>query len=84
MTTVTATELARHTREVLDQVLGKGERIAVERNHRIVAEIVPPTRLMTASQVLRGLAPMMTAAEGDRWLIDSRNEFDEEPLDPWA
>jgi antitoxin (DNA-binding transcriptional repressor) of toxin-antitoxin stability system len=84
MTTVTATELARRTREILDQVLSEGETIIVERNARPIAELVPAPRRMTARQALAGLQPMLSPNEAKRWLEDSRNGFDDNVRDPWA
>ena len=50
MQTVSATELSRKTREILDQVAGRGETVVVERNRTVIAQIVPPERTMTAAQ----------------------------------
>jgi antitoxin (DNA-binding transcriptional repressor) of toxin-antitoxin stability system len=41
MQVITATNLARNTREVLDQVARTGLPLAVQRNHTLVAYIVP-------------------------------------------
>jgi len=84
MTTVTATELARRTREILDQVLSEGATIVVERNARPIAELVPAMRRMTARQALAGLPMMLSAEEAKRWLEDSRDGFEEDVRDPWA
>lgn len=40
MNTVTATELARQTRQILDAVAGRGETVIIERNNMPVARIV--------------------------------------------
>ncbi len=84
MTTVTATELARRTREILDQVLSEGETIVVERNARPIAELVPAPRRMTARQALAGLQSMVSVDDANRWLDDSRDEFGNDVRDPWA
>jgi prevent-host-death family protein len=84
MPTITATELARHTREILDQVVRRGETVIVERNQVPVARLVPPDPVMTAAQALDGLPTDLTAAQADRWLRDSRDGFDDEVRDPWA
>ncbi|MBL0029264.1 MAG: type II toxin-antitoxin system Phd/YefM family antitoxin [Rhodanobacteraceae bacterium] len=84
MTTVTATELARRTREILDQVLSEGETIVVERNARPIAELVPAPRRMTARQALAGLQSMVSVDDAKRWLDDSRDEFGNDVRDPWA
>ena len=83
MQTVSATDLARNTREVLDKVAGRGETLAVERNRRIIAEIVPPARTMTAAQVLSGLKPMLTGKQAAAWLQDAKGGFDEVVSNPW-
>lgn len=84
MTTVTATELARHTRDVLDQVTSQGQSIAVERNRRVIAQIVPAQRSMTARQVLASLRAMLPADQATSWLEESRQGFDDALRDPWA
>lgn len=43
MYTVTATALARNTREILDKVASGGETVAtIERNHTLIAQLVLP------------------------------------------
>lgn len=39
---ITATELARNTRDILDRVAAGGETITIERNHALIAQIMPP------------------------------------------
>ncbi|EAR22414.1 type II toxin-antitoxin system Phd/YefM family antitoxin [Nitrococcus mobilis] len=84
MQTISATELARHTREVLDKVASRGESVAIERNRIMIARIVPPEPTMTAAQALAGLTPMLTPEQAARWLEDSKEDFDEAVRDPWA
>ncbi|MBK7052683.1 MAG: type II toxin-antitoxin system Phd/YefM family antitoxin [Rhodoferax sp.] len=85
MQTISATELARNTREILDKVASQGETVSIERNHTLIAQIVPPQRSMTASQALAGLAlPMLTLAQATDWLQDSRQDFGDAVRDPWA
>lgn len=84
MPTITATDLARRTREVLDAVVSRGETVAVERNHVLIARIVPSAATMTAAQALAGLESFLTPREATDWLRDSRNEFDDTVRDPWA
>jgi antitoxin (DNA-binding transcriptional repressor) of toxin-antitoxin stability system len=40
MKTITATELARNLRRVLDSVVSEGEEIVIERNHEQIARLV--------------------------------------------
>lgn len=62
MQTISATDLARNTREILDKVASRGEIMVVERNHIMIAKIVPPERAMTAHQALAGLRfPLLTS-----------------------
>jgi antitoxin (DNA-binding transcriptional repressor) of toxin-antitoxin stability system len=84
MQTISATDLARNTREILDGVASRGETVAVERNRVTIARIVPPERTMTAAQALAGLQPMLTPNQADAWLKDSRQNFDETVRDPWV
>jgi antitoxin (DNA-binding transcriptional repressor) of toxin-antitoxin stability system len=85
MQTISATDLARNTREVLDKVASGGETVAIERNHTMIAQIVPPQRTMTASQALAGLAlPVLTLAQATAWLKDSKEDFGDAVRDPWA
>lgn len=84
MQTISATSLARKTREILDVVAGTGETVRIERNHIVIAQIVPPERRMTAAQALADLQPMLTAKQAAAWLEDSRGAFDEAARDPWA
>jgi antitoxin (DNA-binding transcriptional repressor) of toxin-antitoxin stability system len=85
MQTISATELARNTRKILDKVASYGETVAVERNHTMVAKIVPPERTMTAHQALAGLGfPLLTPKQATTWLKDSKGGFNETVRDPWA
>ncbi len=85
MQTISATELARNTREILDMVAGLGETVMIERNHTMVAQMMPPVRSMTASQALAELAlPILTPLQATTWLKDSKDGFGDAVRDPWA
>ncbi|MDN5874758.1 MAG: type II toxin-antitoxin system Phd/YefM family antitoxin [Sinobacteraceae bacterium] len=84
MRIIAATELARHTRAVLDSVVNHGATVAVERNHVTVARIVPAEPSLNAAQALAGLAPMLTVTQAQNWLQQSRAGFDDMLHDPWA
>ena len=85
MQTISATDLARNTREILDRVASRGETVAVERNNTLIAQIVPPVHTMTALQALAGLMPpMLTMAQAAAWLKDSKEDFGDAVRDPWA
>lgn len=83
MHTISATELARNTREILDMVAAGGEVVMVERNRTVIARIAPPEHTMTAAQALAGLRPAMTPKQAAAWLKESRGAFDEAVRDPW-
>ncbi|MCG1042723.1 type II toxin-antitoxin system Phd/YefM family antitoxin [Mycetohabitans sp. B8] len=84
MQAITATELARQTRQILDTVARQGQTIIIERNHVPVARIVPPEPTMNAAQALAGLPVALTPLQADAWLADSRISFDDNVRDPWA
>ena len=85
MQTISATELVRNMREILDAVSTTGETVSVERNSVMIAQITPPERTMTARQALAGLVfPMLTPNEAKACLKDSREGFDNNVRDPWA
>ncbi len=85
MQTVTATELTRNTREILDRVAAGGEIVLIERNHTTIAQISPPQKTMTAAQALASLAlPAFTVAQAAAWLADSKQGFDDGIRDPWV
>ena len=85
MKTISATDLARNTRALLDRVVSRGETIVIERNNTAVAKLVPPEAQMTADQALAGLpTPLLTKKQAAAWLKDSRNSFGQTVDDPWA
>lgn len=83
MPAITATDLARDTRQLLDRV-GSGEHFDVLRHQTAVARLVPAQRTMTAVQALAGLRPMLTARDAAAWTKDSRSAFGHTVCDPWA
>lgn len=85
MQTISATELARNTREILDKVVSQGETVEVQRNQVLIAQIIPPPQTMNASQALAGISfPVFTAAQASAWLKDSKESFHDALHDPWA
>lgn len=81
--TVTASELARNTSDILERILA-GESIAVVRNKTEIAHIVPARQTMKAAQFLSGLSGRLTPEQAESWLKDSRSGgFLEEAKDPW-
>ena len=84
MKTISVTELARSMREIFDWVACSRETIAIERNHTLIAQIVPSGRTVTVAQVLASLSPMLTAEQGGAWLNDSKDELNGTVRDSWA
>ena len=84
MQAISATDLARHTRQILDAVASRGETVLIERNHVMIAKIMPSEVTMTAAQALAGLCPMLTQRQGAAWQKDSDGGFGETLRDPWA
>ena len=84
MQTISATDLARNTRRILDAVAGRGETVVIERNNVMIARIMPSEVSMTAAQALAGLRPMLTPRQAAAWQQDMHGDFDETPRDPWA
>ena len=83
MPTVSATELVRNVREVLDKVASGGETVMIERNRAVVARITPPERTVTAVEALAALRPVMTLDQAAAWSRDIRQALDEAVRDPW-
>ena len=85
MQVISATELTRNTREILDRVATRGEIVQIERNHTMIAQIMPPQKTMTAAQALAGLVlPILTPLQASTWLKESREGFEDTVRDPWA
>jgi antitoxin (DNA-binding transcriptional repressor) of toxin-antitoxin stability system len=82
MTTVTATDLARRTNQVLD-ALARGESVTITRNNTVLGTISPPVRAVTLREAFERL-PRMSRDVAERYKADIRNaDFDEEVRDPW-
>ncbi len=85
MHAISATELARNTREVLDRVTSQGETVTIQRNQTLIAQIVPSPRTMSATQALAGLGTsMLSPNQSDAWLTDSKEQFRDGVRDLWA
>lgn len=85
-TTVTATELARNLREILNTVEFRSATIAVVRNKRVIATITPRPQAMTAQEALAGMFGLVGEDAGKDWRNDAMVD---EALalgmrDPWA
>jgi len=87
MERITATELARNLRALLDRVSEGHEEYLVERGRRPVARILPTPGEMTAEQAMADLYRTLDEGAGDAWLSDARKgetTLDDELRDPWA
>jgi antitoxin (DNA-binding transcriptional repressor) of toxin-antitoxin stability system len=86
--TITATELARNLRQVLDHLVNEGEEIVVERNHREIARIVPgpghQTALEAMSDLYRTLSPEAAAGWAENGRKPASDTVEEGVRDPWA
>ncbi len=85
MQTISATELARNTRQILDRVAAQGATLAVERNSATIAHITPAQKTMNALDALAELSlPPLTPKQGAAWLRESKEGFENSVRDPWA
>jgi antitoxin (DNA-binding transcriptional repressor) of toxin-antitoxin stability system len=86
MRTVTATELARNFRAMLDSVEHRREELVILRNNHAVARIVPGPTAMTALEAMGDLYRTLPGEAGREWLADSRKAdglADDKVRDPW-
>ena len=72
MKTVTATELARNLRTILDRLAIEGEEIVIERNHRQVARLVPSPGRQTAFEAMADLYRTLPEDAAAKWEADSK------------
>ncbi|MDR1990883.1 MAG: hypothetical protein LBQ09_11725 [Acidobacteriaceae bacterium] len=82
MATVTATDLARRTNQVLD-MLTRGESISITRNNTVLGIITPPARAVTLRDAFERL-PRLSPGIAERYKADIRHDdFGDEVRDPW-
>lgn len=87
MKTITATELARNLRAILDQVRETGEEYIVERGRQPVARVTPTPGTMTAADALADLYRTLDPTVAETWERDARRGdemLSDELHDPWA
>lgn len=87
MQKITATELARNLRAVLDRVRETGEAYIVERAGQPVVQVSPTPGEQSAAQALADLYRMLPPDAAESWLEDARRgraSLDDELRDPWA
>jgi antitoxin (DNA-binding transcriptional repressor) of toxin-antitoxin stability system len=86
MQTVTATDLSRNFRVMLNKVEFQHEELLIMRNNLPVARLVPGPATMTAAEAFTDIYRTLPEEAGEGWLSDSRMDDDtsSEVRDPWA
>lgn len=86
MQTITATDLSRNFRVMLNRVEFQHEELLIMRNNSPVARLVPGPATMTAAEAFADLYRTLPQEAGDTWLADSRLDDAKsgEVRDPWA
>lgn len=74
MRTITATELARNLRQVLDRLRAEGEEVIIERNHEPIARLVPGPGRQNALQAMADLYRTLPAESAAGWQEDARSD----------
>lgn len=82
MPTITATELPRNLRTVLDQVRETGEEYIVERGRQPVARVTPTPGKITVADALADLYRTLDPTVAETWERDARRG-DEVLSDEW-
>jgi PHD/YefM family antitoxin component YafN of YafNO toxin-antitoxin module len=84
--TVTATELVRNFRTMLDSVEFKREELSIVRNNHEVARVVPGPSIMNALEAMADLYRTLPAEAAAGWMKDARQpggRLKDEVRDPW-
>lgn len=89
MRTITATDLARNLRSVLDRLAVEREEIVIERNHRPVARLLPGPGQQNALEAMADLYRTLPEDAARGWVEEGRGgpgarTLDDEGRDPWA
>ena len=86
MQTITATDLSRNFRVMLNRVEFQHEELLIVRNNTPVARLVPGPATMTAAEAFGDLYRTLPQEAGDTWLAESRldDAMSGEVRDPWA
>jgi antitoxin (DNA-binding transcriptional repressor) of toxin-antitoxin stability system len=88
--TITATDLARNLRRVLDRLAIEGEEIVIERNREQVARLLPGPARQTALEAMADLHRTLSEDAAATWETDSHkgrwkgSRLDKGIRDPWA
>jgi antitoxin (DNA-binding transcriptional repressor) of toxin-antitoxin stability system len=90
MKTITATELARNLRRVLDGVVADGEEVVIERNHEQIARLVAGPGSQNALEAMADLYRTLPEDVAATWERDARttrwrgSNLAKGLRDPWA
>lgn len=87
MLQITATELARKFKQMMNLVEFQGEELIIVRNNHQVAKIIPGPATMTALEAMSDLYRTLPEDAGATWMEDSREGATadlSEVRDPWA
>ncbi len=87
MRSITATELARNLRQVLDNSMSTHEEYVIERNHRQIARIVPSAGHQTALEAMADLYGTLPEDAAGNWLKGSQSPagtINKEIRNPWG
>jgi prevent-host-death family protein len=86
MQTITATDLSRNFRVMLNRVEFQHEELLIVRNNFPVARLVPGPATMTAAGAFADLYRTLSQEAGEGWLKDSRHDDNStgEVRDPWV
>ncbi len=87
MRQVTATELARKFRQMMNLVEFQGEELIIMRNNHQVAKIIPGPATMTAIEAMSDLYRTLPDDAGATWVEESREGAPadlSEVHDPWV
>lgn len=72
MREITATELSRNLRQILDSVEFMGEELLVVRNNHHIARIIPGSVHLTAMEAMTDIYGTLPEDAATGWLEDSR------------
>lgn len=86
MQIITATDLSRNFRVMLNKVEFQHEELLIMRNNFPVARLVPDTATMKAAEAFSDIYRTLPLEAGINWLADCRldNNLTGEVRNPWA
>ena len=73
MRTISATELARDLRRVLDRVVTEGEEIVIERNHEQISRLIAGPGRQNALEAMADLCHTLPDDVAATWETDARD-----------